>query len=41
MADDEDSGFNALAWLLWPLMAVEKVRVWWHNKAHPDKPEEL
>jgi hypothetical protein len=38
---DEDSGFDGLAILLWPVLAVMRLKVWLHNKIHPDNLEEL
>jgi hypothetical protein len=39
--DDLEPGWNGLGILLWPVAAFFKVKVWIHNKLHPDKPEAL
>ena len=36
--DDAEPGWGGLAILLWPIEAYWKVKVWLHNKRHPDNP---
>jgi hypothetical protein len=39
--DDLEPGWTGLAILLWPVRAFLKVKVWIHNRLHPDEPEKL
>ncbi len=44
MSDDnenEDSAWDGLAILLWPVLTYWKIRTWIHNRLHPNDPEEL
>ena len=45
MTDDddqaEDDAWQGLAILLWPILVYEKIKVWIHNRLHPDDPEQL
>jgi hypothetical protein len=39
--DDLEPGWGGLAILLWPVRAYFAVKVWIHNRLHPDEPEHL
>lgn len=36
-----ESGWDTLAVLLWPVLKFMDLKVWLHNKIHPDDPEAL
>lgn len=39
--DGEDSAWNGLAILLWPVLMFMRVKVWIHNRLHPNDPEQM
>lgn len=39
--DDAEPGWGGLAILLWPVRVYFRVKVWIHNRLHPDDPEHL
>ncbi len=39
--DGEDQAWDGLAKLLAPVLWFLKLKVWIHNKRHPDDPQEL
>lgn len=41
MSDNNESGWGVLSLLLWPVGKFMQLKVWLHNKIHPDDPEAL
>lgn len=42
MSDNNtEPGWGALAVLLWPVSKLMELKVWLHNRIHPDDPEAL
>jgi len=38
---DAEPGWSGLSKLLWPIRAYWQVKVWIHNKLHPDDPQQI